>query len=181
MSQAQPMERIEFVERELEGYREYVKDWKREHEELTKHCWPVEDVIAKANCICDTMMRLPADLRRCATHEGAPELFVRQQHLMREWLELSESVIAEHVIHLEKVYGEVRGAERMRENIRLVQFEALKPTPVEIDVDGKVYESTGELAITPGLTSDQISQGLKDAKAGRTRSLKDRIMARASY
>jgi hypothetical protein len=179
MSQAQPMEQIEFVERELEGYRGYVKDWRRDHTEVARRCWPVEDVIAKANFVFGSLSRISADLKRHSAHDLAAEVCVRQQHVMRQWLALSVTVL-EHVAALEKTDGAVEGAPQFRADMTLARSETKSAKAVEIDDDGNVYEMTGEPAILPGLTPDQVARGIRDAKAGRTRSLSEIIAARAS-
>ena len=173
------MEQIEFVERELEGYRGYVEDWRRDHTEVARRFWPVEDVIAKANFVFGSLLRISGDLRRNSADDLAVEMCVRHQHLMRQWLALSVTVL-EHVVELEKTFDAVEGAPQFCANMVVARSETEAATAVEIDDDGNVYEMTGEPAILPGLTPDQVARGIRDAKAGRTRSLSEIIAARAS-
>jgi hypothetical protein len=180
MSKTQPMERIEFVQRELEGYRDYVEDWKRDHIALT-HYWAAEDVIRKANFVFDSIVRLRKDLKAISLGEEALELHVRRFHLLREWVKLSDSVMADFVPRLEADYGEVEGAGGMRANIEHARAEIESIDWVTIDANGYVYETTGERAIVPGVDPARLARSIKDANAGRTRSLKDIIAARASH
>jgi hypothetical protein len=180
MSQPQPKARIEFVEREFEGYRRYVEDWKQEHDELARRCWAVEDVISKANYVFECIVRLGADLTRISTHECAAELYVRHQYLFRKWVDVYESVVQRHVADLEPTYGRVEGAAQLRENIDRARVEIDSSRPVTIDSAGNVFELTGEPAIMPGMNPEDIAQGLKDALAGRGRSLKEIIAARGA-
>ena len=66
MSQAQPMDRIEFVERELEGFKGYVENlkrehgepWKQEHDRLAAYCWSLEDIVSRGE-LCMRPQRSP--------------------------------------------------------------------------------------------------------------------------
>jgi hypothetical protein len=131
MSQTEPRGRLEFVERELEGYREYVEDWKDAHDALSR-CWAVEDVIGKANYVFGGMSHLGADLKRIALSPQAPELYVRRFNLLRQWLELSESVMSEFVPQLEREHVEVEGASSLRANIEIARAEIQSPERVDI-------------------------------------------------
>jgi len=177
MSKSQPLGRIEFAEREFEGYKEYVEDWKRKHHELAVHCWAIEDVISKANYVYDCIVRLAADLLTISTSELAPELSVRHYHLIREWLDLSMS-LEQSALKLEAEYAGVNGADALRHNIAQARDDIHSPKPVMIDSAGNVYEMTGERAIMPGLDPERVLRSVNDANAGRTHSLKDIIAAR---
>jgi hypothetical protein len=178
MSMPQPLDRIEFAEREFEGYKEYVEDWKRKHDELAAHCWAVEDVVSKANYVHTCIVRVAAELLQFSASEQASEVYVRIHHLLREWLRFS-LVLEECVRGLEGEYGQVHGAVPLRHNIGLARDEITLPSPVTIDSDGSVYEMTGDRAVMPGLDPARVLRGIKDGNAGRTRSLKDIIAGRA--
>ena len=137
------MGRLEFVQRELAGYREYVEDWKLAHDSRSP-CWAVEDVIGKANYVFDGIVHLRTDLNSSVLGQQAGELYVRRFHLLRQWLDLSESVVSEFVPELEKEHGEVEGARSLRTNIETARAEIYSPQRIEIDADGNVYEQTGE-------------------------------------
>jgi hypothetical protein len=179
MSQTEPRGRLEFLERELEGYREYVADWKHAHDALSQ-CWAVEGVIGKANYVFRGISHLRADLNRIALSEQAPEIYVRRFHLLRQWLDLSESLMSEFVPQLQREHGEVEDAMCLRTNIEIARAEIQSPERVEIDGDGYVYEPTGERAIVPGVNPERLARSIRDASAARTRSLKDIIAARGS-
>ncbi len=150
MSQTQTMGRLEFVQRELSGYREYVEDWKLAHDARSP-CWAVEDVIGKANYVFDGIVHLRAELNSNALGQQAGELYVRRFHLLRQWLDLSESVLSESVRQLEKEHGEVEGARSLRAKIEKARVEIDSPQRIEIDADGNVYEQSGERQSSPGL------------------------------
>jgi hypothetical protein len=50
--------------------------------------------------------------------------------------------------------------------------------PVRVDDQGRIFEMTGEQIVMPGLEPDTILRALKDARLGRTRSLKEMIASR---
>src|ERR1017187_3798046 len=139
MSAPQPLDRIEFAEREFEGYKGYVEDWKRKHDDVATHCWAVEDVIYKANFVYECIARVAADLLAMSTSELAPELFVRHCYVLREWFDLSVS-LEKHILKLEAEYADVDGAETLRQNIAQAREDLHSPKPVTIDSAGYVYE-----------------------------------------
>jgi hypothetical protein len=180
MSQTQTMGRLEFVQRELAGYREYVEDWKLAHDGRSPR-WAVEDVVGKANYVFDGIVHLRAELNSNALGPQAGELYVRRFHLLRQWLDLSESVMSESVPQLEKEHGEVEGARSLRAKIEKARVEIYSPQRTEIDADGNVYEQSGERAIVPGVDPERLARSIMDASARRTRSLKDIIAARDAH
>jgi hypothetical protein len=180
MSQTQTMDRLEFVQRELAGYREYVEEWKLAHDTMSP-CWAIEDVIGKAKYVFDGIVHLRAALNSCALGQQAGELYARRFHLLREWLDLSERLMFEFVPQLEKEQGELEGARSLRANIEMARAEIYSPQCIEIDADGNVYEQTGERSIVPGVDPQRLARSIKDASAGRTRSLTDIIAARGAH
>jgi hypothetical protein len=177
MSTTQPLDRIEFAEREFEEYREYAEAWKQEHDELATRCWAIEDVISKANYVYDRIASLDAELKKHSTCEDVPEFYVRNQYLLRSWFTVSSS-LESRALNLEAEYGHVEGADDLRKNIAKAREDIRSSQTVTIDSAGYVYETTGERAIVPGLDPERVIRGMDDARAGRTRSLKDIIAAR---
>jgi hypothetical protein len=55
------------------------------------------------------------------------------------------------------------------------------PRPVRIDEEGRIFEVTGERFLMPGLTPDEVREGISDVNAGRTRPLKEIIAARNTH
>ncbi len=177
MSNTQTLSRIEFAEREFKEYRVYVEAWEKDHEELDRQCFAIEDILSKANYVYGRINALSVELKRNSTHESAPELCVRGLYLLRAWLAVSLNV-EEHARRPEATYGSVDGVDTLRENIARAQRDISMSKPVIMDSNGRVYEMSGERAILPGLSAEQIARGIKDADEGRKRSIKDIIAAR---
>lgn len=177
MSMQQPLDRIQFVERQFEGYRENVEEWKEKHDELAARCWAMEDVISNANYVYRCIARQAARLKADSAREWAAEVYVRHFYLLEAWFRVSVSLEKDTLI-VEREYRDIDGADELRRNIAQAHAEIHSPGPVTIDSAGHVYELTGERAIMPGLGPEQIRRGIEDADAGRTRSLKDIIAGR---
>ena len=118
---------------------------------------------------------------RCTRKQEAAELYVRHHHLFRQWLDLTESLAQCAVAKLEAEYGHVDGAESLRKNMASAREKVHVSQPVLIDSEGNVFEVTGERAIVPGLKPERLARSLKDADAGRTRSLKEIIASRSPW
>jgi hypothetical protein len=186
MSLTQPMDRIGFVELELEAYKQHVErlklqrveTWKRDHEELAQRCWPLEDVISKANYVYKCNERLAEDLAKFPRSEMAQRTYVQSFYLMRSWLDLSR-VLEGWAEALEREYGTIDGATDLSLHIATMDTHLHAPRPITIDSAGNAYELSGARPVLPGLEPDRIRRGIEDADAGRVRSLKDIIAARA--
>lgn len=50
--------------------------------------------------------------------------------------------------------------------------------PVRVDETGRLFEMSGEPIVVPGLTPEDILQGIEDERAGRLRSLDDYLASR---
>ena len=59
----------------------------------------------------------------------------------------------------------------------MARAEIYSSQRIEIDADGNVYERTGERNRS-GVDPERLARSIRDASAGRTRSLKDIIAAR---
>jgi hypothetical protein len=120
MSMTQPIERIEYAEKEVGRYRDDVESLKRDHGTLAKECWVWEDLIAKANFIFDRIMHIDVQVQhcllvgRCRDEEGLQE---KLRDLLRAWLAVSLQVIAQGE-RLERDYGEVEGLDSLRANVQ---------------------------------------------------------------
>ncbi len=165
MSNTQTLSRIEFAEREFKEYRMYVEAWQKDHDELARQCVAIEDIISKANYVYGRINALTVELKRISTQESAPELRVRGLYLLRAWLAVSLNV-EEYARRPEATYERVDGVEALRENIARAQRDVTTSKPVMVDSDGRVFEMSGELAILPGLSPEQIARGIKDADEG---------------
>jgi hypothetical protein len=53
--------------------------------------------------------------------------------------------------------------------------------PVRVDEQGRIFETTGQRFVMPGLTPEDILQGMADVEAGRTESLEKIIAARGQH
>jgi hypothetical protein len=154
-----------------------VEAWQKDHEELARQCFAIEDIISKANYVYGRINALSVELKRIPTHDSAPELCVRGLYLLRAWLAVSHNV-EEHARRPEATSGRVDGIETLRENIARAQREIRSSKLITTDSSGHVYEMSGERAILPGLSPEQIARGIKDADEGRKRSIKDIVAAR---
>ncbi len=55
------------------------------------------------------------------------------------------------------------------------------PRPVRVDEQGRIFETTGQRFVMPGLTPEDVLQGMADVEAGRTESLEKIIAARGQH
>ena len=122
-------------------------------------------------------MSFAGELKNDSTCESAPEFYVRNQYHLTSWLDVS-AFLEGRALDLEADYGHVEGGRRTPETRTQARVELYEPKPVTIDAGGHVYERTGERAIVPGLDPGRVAREMGDARAGRTRSLKDIIAAR---
>ena len=123
MSLTQPLGRIEYAKREVARYHDDVEDWKKEHDELRKKCWPWEDLVGKANWIFDQVLDVDLNIRE-AVFKGEigfdAQLEERVYDVLRQWLEVS-IVVTSHIDRLEKEYGSVEGGREFRRRISQAQ------------------------------------------------------------
>jgi hypothetical protein len=48
MATSQPLDRLEFAEKEIVRYKEDLDEWKQKHEQLVNYWSPIEDFVPKA-------------------------------------------------------------------------------------------------------------------------------------
>ncbi len=123
MSMTQPIERIEYAEKEVGRYKEDVELWRRDHVALVKDCWPWEDAIAKANFIFDRVMHLDIEIQQyILVSRGLDEtgLQVKLRDLLGNWLAVSLQVVP-HGERLRREYGDAEGLDALKENVRQAQ------------------------------------------------------------
>jgi hypothetical protein len=58
---------------------------------------------------------------------------------------------------------------------RLEEVTGLRPEirPVRVDEKGRIFEMSGEQLEVPGLSPEDVLEGIADVKAGRVRPLKE--------
>ena len=81
---------------------------------------------------------------------------------------------------LESEYGEVSGAESLRENVEHAGIKLHRPRPVTIDeTTGEILEADGSRFLFAGVTREEVQQALEDERAGRMTLLREIKAARA--
>lgn len=123
MATTQSISRINFAEREVDRYQEDVNAWKPEHDPLNTDFWIWEDLVAKANFIFGRILELDTDIQEgvlTGKFEFDEEADVKVRDLLRQWSEVSVKVL-QHVVQLEKLFGDVEGAQVLRANMKQAQ------------------------------------------------------------
>ena len=118
MSTTQPTTRIEFAEREVGRFVEDIQDWKQRHDEVAKNCWPLEDLVAKANYVFVRIMGLDTDIQEGVLNgqiEFDPLLDEQIRSLLKRWHDISREVLP-HVERLNQEYQAIDGSSDFREN-----------------------------------------------------------------
>ena len=171
MSLAQPNNRIRLAEKQVARYREDVGDWQNEHDTLARTCWPIEDLISNGNHYLQSILRLDAAVRQeSLLPQGGIEAYLAVRFALREWVEISQSVL-KSVEMLEEEYGGVEGAAALRENVEMVERRLDSARPIAIDDRGGAFEVTGERIILPGITPEDLLESLEDERQGRLHRL----------
>jgi hypothetical protein len=120
MSMTQPIERIEYTEREVGRYKDDVESWKSDHDALATNCWVWEDLIAKASFLFDRIMSIDVQYQQyILMKRGEDELGLGEKlrELLRAWLDVSLQVVARGEC-LQRDYGHVDGLDALKENVR---------------------------------------------------------------
>ncbi len=178
MATSQPLDRLEFAEKEIVRYKEDLDEWKQKHEQLVNYWSPIEDFVPKAIYLYEFITRQGKRLHERALEQRedlVPEIYVRNRLRLKEWLTLSllvqdelRSVAAEYI-------GELPDAAKLATCIEQARSRIDSPRPVKIDDDGRIFEMNGEQFIMSGLEPENVLSGLEDERAGRTRSLNYRF------
>jgi hypothetical protein len=119
MMMTQPIERIEYAEKEVGRYKEDVESWKRAHDALVKDCWVWEDLIAKANFIYDRIMHVDDQVQHCLlVGRCRDELGLQQKlrDLLAGWLAVSLQVLPQGE-RLRREHGDAEGLDTLKENV----------------------------------------------------------------
>jgi hypothetical protein len=182
MPTAQPFIRIELAEKEIVRFREDLEDWKRRHQELAEDCWFWEDMAGKANYVFQQIARSAPYIQKLAEEQNdavVREVYVRNRHVLKAWLEMAQRVRRE-MERLESEYGEVSGAESLREHVAEAERKLHTPRPVTIDeTTGAILETDGTQFLFAGVTEQEVLNALEEERAGRMSSLKEIKAARA--
>jgi hypothetical protein len=113
--------RVGFTKLEIDRLRHDVEEWKLNHDELTRSCWPWEDLIAKANFVFGRITKLDMDVQlflfKSPDASADPELMNASREMTTAWLDVSVPLLerSEQLVH---EYGSVDGRKELAINVR---------------------------------------------------------------
>jgi hypothetical protein len=178
----QPFIRIEFAEKDVVRFKEDLEVWKQLHQKLATDCWFWENMAEKINCLFLQITRSEPDIRKLAEEYKAAtahELYVRNRHVLNAWLDLALRVRRE-MEWLQGEYGEVSGAELLREHVEIAERKLHTPRPAMIDeTTGEIFEADGKPFLFAGVTRQEVLKALEEERSGRMTSLREIKAARA--
>jgi hypothetical protein len=116
----QPLQRIEFAQKEVDRFHGDVDSWKLLHDDLQHECWLWEDLIAKGNFLFTRILDLDTDIQESVlsgADEFDPDLDCKIHKILAEWLEVA-CEIEPHILRLRNQYGTVDGGDELKSHIR---------------------------------------------------------------
>ena len=120
MKTPQPLDRIEYTEREVGRYKDDVESWQTRPDAPATNGWVWEDSIAKANFLFDRIMRIDFQVQhhivveRGEVDSGLEE---KVRELLRAWLNVSLQVVAQGE-RLQRERGQADGLDALETNVR---------------------------------------------------------------
>ncbi len=120
MTTTQPLDRIEYTEREVGRYKDDVESWQTRPDAPAMNGWVWEDSIAKANFLFDRIMRIDFQVqqynlgKRGEIDSGVQE---KLREVLRGWLNVSLQVVAQ-AERLLREHGHAEGLDALETNVR---------------------------------------------------------------
>lgn len=110
----------EWIERDVQVYRQDVESWVKQHAELKCDLWPFEDLVKKANfcfeCIYATDLAI---LRRWRADSENNAFWEEQYAKLRRILAVANAateIVLKEVDRLASIYGTIEGHEALKAN-----------------------------------------------------------------